>query len=315
MIDGKFIAIDKRGKKMIKTFEDIIESAREKGSKTMAVAVAQDVDVLKAVNSAYKHGIINAILVGDKAAVENIAEDINMDLSEFEIIDIKDKVEACRKAVELVRDGKASMLMKGFVDTSVILKVVLDKDTGLMTKSLLSHVGVLGVKGFNRLFVLSDAAMNIAPTLKEKVQIINNAVKIAHALGNEMPRVALICAVEEVNPQMPATVDAAQLTRMNERREIKGCIVGGPFVLDNAISIEVAEHKGIHHPVAGRADVLITPYIEAGNILNKSMEYFAEVEKAGIIMGASVPIVLTSRASSEVSKLNSIALAVLTVDI
>lgn len=300
---------------MIRTFEDIIKTAREKGPKTIAVAVAQDKEVLKAVNRAYQYDIINVILVGDKANIENIAKDINMDITKFEIIDIADKVEACRKAVELVHYGKASLPMKGFVDTSVILKAVLDKDIGLMRGSLLSHVGVLGIRGFERLFILSDAAMNIVPGLLEKVEIINNAVKVAHALGNEMPKVAVVCAVEKVNPKMPATIDAEELTKMNERGDIKGCIVGGPFALDNAVSIEAAKHKGITHPVAGNADILITPDIEAGNVLNKSMEHFANAEKAGIIMGASAPIVLTSRASSEDSKLNSIALGVLVTEI
>lgn len=300
---------------MFKTLESIIEGARTKGPKAMAVAVAQDEGVLKAVNRAYKYGIANSILVGEKKSIKEIAIKAGVDISNFEIIDTEDKAEACKKAVELIRLGEASMLMKGFVDTSVVLKAVLDKDTGLMTGSLLSHVGVLSVEGFDRLFILSDAAMNIAPTLEEKVKIIENAVKVAKALGNNMPRVAVICAVEKVNPKMPATLDAAQLARMNENGEIKGCIVGGPFALDNAISIQAARHKGIDHPVAGNADILITPDIEAGNVLNKAMEYFGKARKAGIIMGASAPIVLTSRASSDESKLNSIAIAVLTAGI
>ncbi|MBA1335291.1 MAG: phosphotransbutyrylase [Firmicutes bacterium] len=296
---------------MIRTFEEILSKAREKGPKTIAVAVAQDEDVLKAVYAAYKYGIINAVFVGDKEIIESIARENGIDLDGFEIIDVKDKAEACRIAVEQVRKGKASMLMKGFVDTSVVLKAVLDKEAGLMSGSLLSHVGVLKVEGYDRLFILSDAAMNIAPTLEEKVKIIENAVKVAHALGNDNPKVAVLCAVEKVNPKMQATLDADELAKMNERGEIRGCTVGGPFALDNAVSVEAANHKGIKHPVAGHADVLITPDIEAGNLLNKSMEYFGRAEKAGIIMGAGAPIVLTSRASSDESKLNSIALAVL----
>lgn len=297
---------------MIKDFKSIIKYAAEIGPKTVAVAVAQDEDVLKAIDRAHKYGLVNAILIGDKAEIESIAKSVDIDLSRFTIIDILDKVKACRKAVELVHEGEASILMKGFINTPTILRAVLDKDVGLMSGKLLCHVGVLSVPGFEQLFIMSDAAMNIAPSLEDKVEMINNAVKVAHALENDNPKVAVICAAENEDPKMPATLDAAELVRMNERGEIKNCIIGGPFALDNAISIEAAKHKGITHPVAGKADVLITPDIEAGNILNKAMEYFGKAEKAGIIMGAISPIVLTSRASSDDSKLNSIALAILT---
>ena len=296
---------------MIKSFEELLNKVRENDPKTIAVAVAQDKDVLTAVNEAYKHGIAKAILVGDAAEIKAIAQEIGMDLKNFEIVDVADKTAACLKAVELVSSGKAALPMKGFVDTPVILKAILNKEVGLKTGNLLSHVGVLSVSGFDRLFVISDSAMTLAPTLEEKVHIINNAVAIAHALGNEMPKVAVLCAVEKVNPKMPATLDADELTKMNERGEIKGCIVKGPLALDNAVSPEAAKHKGIDHPVAGYADILITPDLEAGNILNKSMEYFGHAEKAGVIMGAKVPIILTSRASSDESKLNSIALGIL----
>lgn len=300
---------------MIKDFESILKSAARIGPKKIAVAVAQDKEVLKAVDLAYKHCIIKAILVGDKNEMEAISKDANIDLTKFEIIHILDKVEATRKAVELVHNKKASILMKGYIDTSIIMKAVLDKEIGLKTDNLISHVGVLSVKNFDKLFILSDAAMNISPNLEQKVKIINNAVKVAHSLGIDMPKVALVCPVEKVNTKIQATVDAAELTRMNESGQIKGCMIGGPFALDNAVSLEAAHHKKINHPVAGNADILIPPDITAANILNKSMEYFAKAEKAGVIMGASAPIVLTSRASSEISKLNSIALSVLTTQI
>jgi len=296
---------------MIKTFKSLIETVQKGEPKTISVAAAEDRDVLSAVNMAYKYGLIKAVLVGDARRIQAAAEEAGMDTMDFEIIDIPDKEKACLKAVELVNKGKATLPMKGFVDTSVILKAVLDREIGLKSGKLLSHVGVLGVKGFDRLFVISDSAMNIAPTLQDKVEIIDNAVKVANALGNKMPKVAVLCAAEKVNPKMPATIDAEELTKMNERGEITGCLVKGPLALDNAISPEAAKHKGISHPVAGNADVLITPDIEAGNILNKSMEYFGNAEKAGIIMGAKTPVILTSRASSDESKLNSIALGVL----
>ncbi|MFZ7104258.1 MAG: phosphate butyryltransferase [Peptococcaceae bacterium] len=296
---------------MLKTFDELLKTAKEKERRTVAVAVAQDREVLRAVGTAYKYGIIEGILVGDKLEIEAIATEIDLDLTKFQIIHTIAKEEACRKAVELVRNGKADLLMKGFVDTALVLKAVLDKNRGLKIVSLLSHVGVLKVRGFDRLFIQSDSAINIAPTLEQMVKIIMNAVRVAHALGNNLPKVAVVCAVEKVSPKMQASVEAAELTKMNEQGVIGGCIVKGPLALDNAVSAEAARHKGINHPVAGNADVLITSNIEAGNILNKAMEYFGRAEKAGIIMGASAPIILTSRASSEDSKLNSIALGVL----
>ncbi len=298
---------------MIRSFVELIEKVQAGEPQIISVAVAQDTDVLSAVNNAFKMGIANSILVGDKEQIEEIAAGIGMDTGNFEIIDIKDKTEACNHAVKLVRDGRASLPMKGFVETPDILKAVLNPDTGLKTGNLISHVGVLEVAGFDRLFIVSDSAMTIAPTLENKVDIINSSVRIANALGNHEPKVAVLCAVEKVNPKMPATLDAAELTRMNEQGIIRGCLVKGPLAIDNAVSLEAAKHKGISHPVAGNADILIAPDIEAGNILNKSMEYFARAEKAGVIMGAKTPIILTSRASSDTSKLNSIALGVLVV--
>jgi phosphate butyryltransferase len=299
---------------MIKNFKTILEQAKKLGPKTIAVAVAEDYDVLKAVEYARLEGIINAILIGDKEIIKSILEENCISPEEYIILDEKDKAEACSKAVQLVRTGRASTIMKGFVDTSIILKAVLNKETGLPMEGLISHVGVLKVDRYDRFFIISDSAINISPTLENKADIIRNAVKVAHALGNENPKVAIICPVEKVNEKIISTVHAAELAKMNEEGKITGCIVGGPFALDNAVSEEAAKHKGINHPVAGQADILIVPNLEAGNVLNKAIEYFAYTEKAGIIMGAAVPIVLTSRASSSVSKLNSIAVAVLVAD-
>lgn len=300
--------------RIINTFEELIEKIKTKEPKKIAVAAAQDKDVLLAVNNAYKQGLIKGILVGNQAEIEKIAFEINMDLNSFEIINIPDKSEACKKAVELVRAGIADLPMKGFVDTAIILKAILDKSTGLSKGRLISHVGVLSMPGFEQMFIMTDAAMNIAPNLLEKADMIKNAVDVAHALGNKCPKVAVLCAVEKVDPKMPSTLEADELTKMNESGQIKGCIVKGPLALDNAVSIEAAHLKGIYHPVAGCADILVTPDIEAGNLLNKAMEYFGHAKKAGVIMGAAVPIVLTSRGSSDESKLNSIALAVLISD-
>ena len=296
---------------MIKNFDQIMQIARERGPKTVSVACAEDVEVLLAIDAIKKEGIVDAILVGDKERIETIAEDNNIDVSKFEIVDIKDMTEASRKAVELVSSGKAHMVMKGLVDTSIILKAVLDKEIGLKTGKVLSHVAVFDIQGYDRLFTVSDAAMNIAPDLDTKKQIIDNAVGVAQALDNKVPKVAVICAKEKVNPKMPDTIDARELQRMNEEGIIKNCIVAGPFALDNAVSVEAAKLKGINHPVAGKADILLLPDIEAGNVLYKSMVYFAPSKNAGLIVGAKAPIVLTSRADTEETKLYSIALGVL----
>lgn len=296
---------------MITAFDQILKAAREKGPKVIAVAVAQDVEVLSAINSAKDLGIADAILVGDENEILAAAGKCGVELAKFEIIHIADKAEACLKAVELVSSGRAQLLMKGLVDTSVILKAVLDEKIGLRTGNVLSHVAVFDVNGYNRLFYVTDAAMNLAPSLVQKKQIIENAVQVAQALGNETPKVGVLAAVEKVNPKMQATVDAAELVAMNERGEIKNCIVAGPFALDNAISVEAAKHKGMDHPVAGLADILMVPTIEAGNMLYKSMVFFAKAKNAGIIVGAKAPVVLTSRADSDEAKLNSIAIGVL----
>lgn len=299
---------------MIKNFETILDQAKKLGPKTIAVAAAEDDDILKAVEYARLEGIINGILIGDKEKIKKILDGNCINPQEYEILDEKDKIEACNRAVQLVKTGRASTIMKGFVDTSIILKAILNRETGLPLEGLLSHVGVLKVDKYDRFFIISDSAINILPTLENKIDIVKNAVKVAHALGNENPKVAIICPVEKVNEKIISTVHAVELVKMNEEGKITGCIIGGPFALDNAVSEEAAKHKGINHTVAGKADILIVPNLEVGNVLNKAMEYFAYTEKAGIIMGAGAPIVLTSRASSSASKLNSIAVAILVAD-
>ncbi|CEO36825.1 phosphate butyryltransferase [[Clostridium] sordellii] len=295
----------------MRSFNDVIRYAKERGPKTISVACSQDKEVLIAVDMAKKEGIANAILVGDIEKTNSIANELNIDLSGYDLIDEKDLTQASLKAVSLVSEGKADMVMKGLVDTSIILKAVLDKEVGLRTGKVLSHVAVFDVNGYDRLFFITDAAMNLAPDLQTKKQIIENACIVAHALDIEEPKVAAICAKEKVNPKMPDTVDAKELEDMCKNGEIKGCIVGGPFALDNAVSEEAAKHKGMDNPIAGKADILLAPDIEAGNILYKSLVFFAESKNAGVIVGAKAPIILTSRADSEETKLNSIALGVL----
>jgi len=296
---------------MIKNFDQVIEIAKKRGPKKVALACAEDIDALKAINEAKKVGIVEAILVGDEEKIKVNAKNENIDLSQYEIVHEADMVEASRKAVELVSTGKAHMVMKGLVDTSIILKAVLDKEIGLRTGNPLSHVALFQVPGFDKMHLVTDAAMTIAPDLEGKKALINNVVPVARALDIEMPKVAVICAKEKPNPKMPDTMDARALQEMNERGEIKDCIVGGPLALDNAVSKKAAEIKGIDHPVAGDADILLTGDIEAGNVLYKSMIYFGKAKNAGVIVGAKAPIVLTSRADSDEAKLYSIALGVL----
>jgi phosphate butyryltransferase len=278
-------------------------------SSKLAVAVAQDAEVLLAVDGARKLGIATAVLVGDEPEIRAIAAKLDICLDSYEIVHEADKVEACRKAVKLVRDKEADVVMKGLVDTSIILKAVLDKEIGLRQSPVLSHVAVFEVPGYDRLFYLTDAAMNIAPDMETKKHILNNAVKVAHALGNENPIACCLCAVEKVNPKMQATLDAAALVEANQNGEIPGCTVIGPLALDNAISVEAAHHKGITDPNAGHADILLVPAIEVGNVFYKSMVFMARAKNAGVIVGAKAPVVLTSRADSDETKLNSIALA------
>ncbi len=295
----------------MRNIDDIIKFAKERGPKTVSVACCQDKEVLIAVENARKEHIVKAILVGDIEKTSEIANELSIDLNNYELIDIKDLSEACLKSVELVSSGKAHMVMKGLVDTSIILKAVLNKEVGLRTGNILSHVAVFDIEGYDRLFFITDAAMNLAPDVNGKKQIIENACSVARALDIEEPKVALICAKEKVNPKMKDTVEAKELEEMYLHGEIKNCIVGGPFALDNAISEEAAKHKGMSHPVAGKADILVVPDIEAGNVLYKSITYFAKCENAGLIVGAKAPIILTSRADSDKTKLNSIALGVL----
>ena len=293
---------------MVKSLEELLELAKRKEKKTMAVAVAQDGVVLEAVIKAVDMNIINAILVGNEEEIRSIAKDANMDLSRVRIINECDIIKAAANAVELVTKGEASYVMKGLLGTSDLLKAVLNKEANLRTNNLLSHVMIYDVKSYEKLLLLTDGGMVTYPELKDKIGIIKNAVTVAKALEIDMPKVAPICAVEVVNPSMQATLDAAALSAMNKRGQIKGCIIDGPLGLDNAISKEAAHHKGIVSEVAGEADILLVPNIEAGNFLGKSMTYFAGAESAGVIVGAKCPIVLVSRADSAKSKLYSIAL-------
>lgn len=296
---------------MAKNFEELLKLAQEKGPKKICVAVAEDPDVLSSIKVAKELGIADPILVGNREKIEEIANEIEFNLDNIEILDEKDALIAARKATELVSSGKAQILMKGLVDTSVIMKQVLDAQIGLKSENVISHVAVFEVSTYHKLFLVTDAAMILAPDLNQKKEIIVNAVGLAISLGIKMPKVAVLAAKEKVNPKMEATVHAKELSDMNKRDEIKNCIVDGPFALDNAINKESAKIKGIDSIVAGDADILLAPNIEAGNVLYKALTFFANAKSAGLIVGTKAPIVLTSRADNEEAKLNSIALAVL----
>ena len=305
---------EENGGPMIRSMEELTQAAASKSPLPMAVACAEDAPVLEAVKLACDRNIIIPVLVGDKKEIMEEAEKAGVSVDAWEIIDIPDKATACQEAARLAGEGKVRLIMKGMVDTSIIMKAVLNKEYGLRKEGVLSHVGVLEVAGFDRMFAVTDSALNIAPDLDAKAAIVNNAVEVLHALGNEEPKVAALCAVEKVNEKMPCTLDAAELTRRNKEGRITGCVIEGPFALDNAVSAEAAAHKGVAGSVAGNADVLLVPDIEAGNLLIKSMEYFAGAKKAGVIMGAKIPVALTSRATSPESKMYTIAIAKVIAD-
>lgn len=288
----------------MRTLSEIVELARGKRS-TVALAGAEDKEALKAICDAKELGV-DAILFGKRETVEKNCRELGCD---FQIVDCESEEVASRTAVRFVSEGRAHILMKGLVKTSSLLKAVLDKEFGLRTERLLSHVAVVEVPGVNRLLFITDGGMVIRPTLEQKVQIIENAVAVARRLGYEMPKVALLAAVETVNPDMPETLEAAIVAKMSERGQLKNCKVDGPFGLDNALSVFAAEVKGVHGDVAGHADILVVPDIHSGNFLGKSAVYFANGKIAGVIAGARAPIVVISRADTSDSKFFSIALA------
>ncbi len=294
---------------MLTSLNEFIEIAKQKPTKRIAVVAAEDKPVLLAVKESQSQGIAEPILVGNSKKIKTIAAEIGFDLSDIEIIDENVPAESARICVRLVREEKAHILMKGLVGTADYLRAIIDKENGLRKGSLLSHVGFFESPNYHKLIALTDAAQNISPDLNDKVSIIRNAVDMFHRLGIEYPKVALLAAIEGINPKMPATTDAALITIMNKRKQLKGCIVDGPLAFDNAVSKEATEHKGIVSDVAGDADLLVSPDIESGNILYKSFTYFGNALVAAVILGATVPVVLTSRADSDKSKLLSIALA------
>lgn len=293
---------------MIKNFSEVLDVVKGVAPQRVAVAVAQDDAVLEAVRSAKEQGIADFILVGDTKKIHEVAAKLDVSLDGLEIVHEPDDKQAAYRAVSLVSGGQANVLMKGLINTADLLRAVLDKEVGLRTGRVLSHAAVFDIPGFDRLITVTDGGMNIIPNLQQKADIIQNSVSITKVLGIEPAKVAVLAAVEVVNPDMPATMEAAALAKMADRGQIKGAVIDGPLALDNAINIEAAKHKGIKSPVAGVADILLVPTIEVGNVLGKSLIYFAGARMAGLILGAAKPVIVTSRADSHESKVMSIAL-------
>ncbi|MCV2232538.1 phosphate acyltransferase [Paracholeplasma manati] len=293
---------------MPKTIQDLIELAKNKPQKRLVVAVANDPYVLKAVEHARQVLNIKPILVGDEIAITHELQALHYDIKAYQIVDEPNGVLACKQAAYMIRQGEGDILMKGLIDTSILLKAVLDKEFGIRGPRRLSHITLLELKHYHKLLLLSDAAMNIAPDVELKKEIILNGVEVLHKIGIEKPNVGVIAAVEKVNPKMVATTDAQALIESHTDVSYQ---IGGPFGLDNAINKEAALHKGVNDPMAGEVDFLLMPAIEAGNILYKALMFLSDAKSASVVCGATHPIVLTSRADSDETKFNSIALAAL----
>jgi phosphate butyryltransferase len=298
---------------MIKSIGSIISHVKNENKKTIAVAAAEDFDIVKIVSECKKMDLADFILVGDKEKIIKITKENGINL-DCEIINIQDNFFAAEKVVELKRQKKANVIMKGHLQSSQFLKAILNKETGLNRGKLISQISVYDKINGEGLQLLTDCAINIQPALDEKKQIIENAVEFARKLDITTPRVAILSALETVNPAISDTVDAAVLSKMAERGQIKNAVVDGPFALDNAISIEAAKHKNISGEVAGNADILLVPNLQVGNVLSKALVFFAGMKVAAAVIGAAAPIVMTSRTDTIDNKILSIALALYTAD-
>ncbi|MFC4558757.1 phosphate butyryltransferase [Virgibacillus kekensis] len=295
----------------MQTLAELTEKAKHEQKKTVAVAAAADREVLIAVKKAAELNLCSFLLFGNEAEIHKQAGSVGLYLNSDQINVVDAGGDPAGSAVRTVNDKSADILMKGNVPTKTLLAAVLNKEWGLRSGSVLSHVALFEIPAYERVIFLTDAAMNISPGLKEKTEIIKNAVKVAHGIGLGEPKAAVLAAVEVVNESMQATTDAALLTQMQKRGQIGGCIVDGPLAFDNAVSLKAAGQKNITSDVAGMADILVVPNIETGNALYKSFMYFANAKVASVLSGAKAPIVLTSRADSSESKLYSLSLALL----
>ncbi|MBC7259498.1 MAG: bifunctional enoyl-CoA hydratase/phosphate acetyltransferase [Chloroflexi bacterium] len=295
----------------IRNFAQLMEEARKRGPKVVAIAAAHEREVLLAAADAERLGLAECILVGDRPTIERLAAEEGIDLTRMMIIHESDPKTCANKVMELVSQGHAQIAMKGKVETGDFLRAALNKEYGLRRGNLLTHVGAFEIPGIDRLIFVSDAGVVVAPDMEQKVEIVRNAIQVARALGVEQPKVAILAATEMVNPKIPATLDAANLAKMADRGQITGGLVDGPLALDNAISPESVAVKGIQSQVAGYADILIPPDIEAGNVLAKAITYFANGKMAGVVVGARSPMIVASRSDTHETKLVSMALGVL----
>ena len=290
-------------------YRRLIDAAKALPPVVTAVAHPCDDTSLSGAVDAAKLGLIRPILVGPRHRIQAVAQKLKLDIAGFELIDAPHSHAAAAKAVELVRAGRAEALMKGSLHTDEVMAEVVKRDTGLRTARRISHCFVMDVPSYDTALIVSDAAVNIAPSLRDKVDIVQNAIDLARALRFPEARVAILSAMETVNPDVPSTVEAAALCKMADRGQITGGILDGPLALDNAINLEAASIKKIVSPVAGRANVLIVPDLEAGNMLAKSLSFLAKADSAGVVLGAKVPVILTSRADSVMARLASCAVA------
>lgn len=293
----------------LKKLSALVEIARKKSVKKLVIAAAEDEQVFIAAIKAKNENIISPVFIGEQEKINGLATGLNINPSELEIIDNKDQAVSCDIAFQLINEGKADIIMKGLVNSSTFLKSLLNKRYGLVKDSILSHLAVFETPYYSKLLGVTDAAMNISPGIRDKAEIIRNAVRAYHKLGVSCPKVAILAATERINPKIKATVHAAKLKMMNSRRQIENCIIDGPLALDNAISKSAARHKNIESEVAGDVDILLTPDLNSGNILYKSLNFLGGAVSAAILLGASVPVVLTSRSDSGQSKFMSIAFA------
>lgn len=296
---------------MHRTLADLVDAARGGSPVQIAIAAAQDPDVIEAMKKAEELGLAQGIFVGDPRQIRSLADAVGLKIPEAQLVPELDDAIAASKAIAMVRNGQAGLLMKGKIKTAALMRAVLDKNAGLRRGRLMSQVIVFQAPGFERLMLLTDAAINIAPSLEQKAEICRNAIEVAHAIGIERPNLALLCALETVNPEMPATVDAAALTLMNRRGQITGAYVEGPIALDAPLSKFAADRKRIESPLVEKTDIFVAPDIEAANILYKSIVYFAKARSGGIVLGAQVPLILLSRAESPETKIYSIAIGML----
>ena len=295
-------------------YERLLERCRALAAIPTAVAHPCEESALTGAVEAAQAGLIEPILVGPASKIEEIAKSANIDLGKLEIVDAQHSVDSAKKAVDLIKQGRAEVLMKGSLHSDELLGAIVSREGGLRTGRRISHVFVMDVPTYHKVLIITDAAINIAPTLEDKVDICQNAIDLVNSLRNdksEKPKVAILAAVETVTTKMPATIDAAALCKMAERGQIKGGILDGPLAFDNAISKQAADTKGIKSTVAGDPDILLAPDLEAGNILAKQLTFLANADSAGLVLGAKVPVILTSRADSVRSRIASCAVATL----